>query len=234
MGFAIRLPAQTPIALPGDSLARTHDDRSTIRARYPAADKLAGYRRDRDYQYDRDTTPPESVFGKFWAWLSEKITNLLRSKAYRNVGQYLVLLVMAGLTVWLLYKAEVLGFLFPKKAATDPLNYENLSENIHEISFGERIDEALAQRNYRLAVRLLYLRTLKQLADQNLIAWQPNKTNRQYAHELAKSPLRPDFEALTTQFEFVWYGNFSIDERDFGQLADQFNQFNAGKTLPIH
>lgn len=229
-GSSPLLHAQTPIALPGDSLVRTHDDRSPVRVRYPQADALRDYQTDRNYRYDRDTTPPRSLLSKIWEWIGQKISDLLRSRVYKNAGQYIVLALIAALVVWLLRKAEVLGFLFPKKAASDPLDYENLTENIHEISFSDRIEEALAGRNYRLAVRLLYLRALKQLTDRNLIAWQPNKTNRQYAHELANSPLRPAFEELTTQFEFVWYGDFPIDEQSFGALADQFRRFESGKT----
>ncbi|MBC8156386.1 MAG: DUF4129 domain-containing protein, partial [Bacteroidetes bacterium] len=213
---------------------RTHDDSSTIRARYPAADQLRTYQNDRNYQYDRDTTPPRSLLGKIWEWINTKLSELLRSSAYQSVGQYVVLALILALVVWLLYKAEVLGFLFPKKALPTLLDYENLTENIHEISFDDRIDEALAGGNYRLAVRLLYLRTLKQLTDRNLIAWQPDKTNRQYAHELASSPLRADFEQLTTQFEFVWYGDFPIDEQRFGELADQFRQFETGEINLTH
>lgn len=225
---------QTPIALPGDSLVRTHNDSSAVRVRYPAADQLSAYRDDRNYQYDRDTTPPRSLLGKIQEWIYTKLRDLLQSSAYQNVGQYVVLALILALVVWLLYKAEVLGFLFPKKALSTPLEYENLTENIHEISFDDRIEEALAGHNYRLAVRLLYLRTLKQLTDRHLIAWQPDKTNRQYAHELANSPLRSDFEQLTTQFEFVWYGDFPIDERRFGELVEQFSQFESGEINLTH
>lgn len=231
---AVPLRAQTPIALPADSLVRTHDDSSTVRARYPDAEQVRSYQNDRAYRYDRVPPPPRSLLGKIWEWLNAKLQKLLQSREYRSVGQYVLLALIAGLVVWLLRKAEVLGFLFPKKTQSAPLDYENLTENIHEISFDNRIDEALAGRNYRLAVRLLYLRTLKHLTDRNLIAWQPNKTNRQYALELGNSPLRPDFEQLTTQFEFVWYGDFPVDERRFRELSDKFRRFESGEINLTH
>ena len=202
------------------------DDRSLVRVRYPQAEKLLDLQKSRDYQYGNEAPPPENPLARFWFWLLNKIGQLFSSKAYQNVGQYIVLAIIAGFVLYLLRKAEVLGFLFPKKARTGGLDYENLAENIHEIDFPAAIDEAIRQRNFRLAVRLLYLQTLKRLANEEQIIYKPEKTNRQYVYELANSPIQADFENLTRQFEFVWYGNFPIDEARFGQVQNQFQVFN--------
>src|SRR5690606_10219995 len=126
----------------------------------------------------------------------------------------------AGLAIWLLIKAEILGFVFIKGSRGATLNYETLKENIHEIDFEQQIDADIEQRNYRLAVRLLYLQTLKYLSNRNLIDWKPNKTNRSYVYELAQSPKQPEFETLTTQFEYIWYGDFPITEERFKPLQE--------------
>ena len=130
-------------------------------------------------------------------------------------------------------KAEVLNFLFPQKAQSTGLDYENLVENIHEIDFDTAVDEAVSLRNFRLAIRLLYLQTLKHLSDTGHIDYKPDKTNRQYVYELANSSLQPDFERLTRQFEFVWYGDFSIDEARFITLQTAFKQINKASQQPI-
>lgn len=213
-----------------DSLTRVvAQDTGRLRVRYPAPEPLQQLRTSRDYQYERDTRPPDSLLAKLGTWFWHKVRALLSSRAYRHVGQYIVLAIIAGLTVRLLLRAEGLGVLFNKKAQGLPLEYENLTENIHEISFQDRIEEAEATRNYRLVVRLLYLQTLKQLTDRSLIDWKPDKTNRQYVHELAGSPLQASFERLTTQFERVWYGDFPVSETIFGDLRAEFTQFNNWK-----
>jgi len=210
--------------------AEGRDDRAQRpRVRYPSEDRLSDYRDDRDYQYGRDPAPPDNPIARFWQWILGKITDFLRSDSYRNVWQYVMLAVIAALVIYLLRKAEVLGFLFPGKAQATELDYETLTENIHAIPFDEAIDEAVAQRNFRLAVRLLYLKTLKQLTDQERIAYKPDKTNRQYVYELAGSPLQADFEALTQQFEYVWYGDFPVDEARYEQISHSFRQFFAVK-----
>ncbi|GAB2551406.1 DUF4129 domain-containing protein [Spirosoma aerophilum] len=202
------------------------DDRAPVSVRYPKQDHWRDLQTDRDYQYSRDAPPPENPLARLWQWLLRKIGEFLASESYQNVWQYVLLVAIAGVAIYLLMKAEVLDFLFPKKAESAGLAYENLDENIHELDFQTAIDEAVGLRNFRLAVRLLYLQTLKHLTDTGRIQYKPEKTNRQYVSELANSSLRPDFERLTSQFEFVWYGDFPVDDAQFANLQTAFARFN--------
>lgn len=197
------------------------DDRAPIQVRYPNPNKLRDLQTDHDYQYTTDAPPPENPVARFIDWLFRKLRSFLTSKAYQNVWQYVILAVIAGLVIYLLTKAEVLRFLFPGQARSDSLDYETLTENIHQINFDAAVEEAVHDRNFRLAVRLLYLQTLKRLTDGGYIDYKPDKTNRQYVYELASSPIQDPFERLTRQFEFVWYGDFPIDEVQFAKIRQQ-------------
>lgn len=208
------------------TVSNARDDRAPMRVRYPTPDHLRDKQTDRNYQYANEAPPPENPLARFWVWLMRKLGSFLASEAYQNVWQYIILAAIAGTAIYLLMKAEVLGFLFSKKAQSVDLTYENLAENIHEINFDTAVDEAVGQRNFRLAVRLLYLQTLKHLSDTGRIQYKPDKTNRQYVYELANSSLQPDFESLTRQFEFTWYGDFPIDETQFVTLRTSFTSFN--------
>lgn len=203
------------------------DDRSPVRIRYPNAERLRELQTDRDYQYGNDALPPDNPVARFLAYIWRRLMEFLASEAYQNFWQYVFLAGIAALVVYLLLKAEVLGFLFPKRAQSAGLDYENLAENIHEIDFNAAVDEAAGQQNYRLAVRLLYLQTLKRLTDAGLIQYKSDKTNRQYVYELAGSPWQDAFDYLTRQFEFVWYGDFPIDETRFIAVQAQFRQFQV-------
>jgi hypothetical protein len=208
------------------------DDRSAVHVRYPLPEKLREFQTDRDYQYDHEAPPPENPVARFFNWLYRRFMDFLTSEAYQNIWQYILLAAIAGFVIYLLMKAEVLGFLFSKKAQSTGLDYENLAENIHEIDFNAAIEEAIGQRNFRLAVRLLYLQTLKHLTDSGLIAYKPDKTNRQYVYELANTQFQPDFDRLTQQFDFIWYGNFPIDASRFEEVRQQFQAFNQAVFQP--
>jgi len=203
------------------------DDRSAVPIRYPKSDHLRELQTDRAYQYSNEAPPPDNPIARFFSWLFSKLSAFLSSESYQTVWQYVILVCIAGFVIYMLMKAEMLDFLFPRKAQSDELAYATLAENIHEINFDLAIEDAVNQRNFRLAVRLLYLQTLKRLTDSGQINYKPDKTNRQYVHELANTPLQPDFDSLTRQFDFVWYGDFPVDEAQFGQIRQQFQQFNV-------
>ncbi|GAB2597877.1 hypothetical protein GCM10027190_52440 [Spirosoma areae] len=222
-----------PNAYSQSNKAITPDDRTPVRVRYPEPDHLHNLQTDHDYQYGNDAPPPDNPVGRFFRWLLGKISAFLSSEAYQTIWQYVILGAIACLVIYLLMKAEVLGFLFPRKAESSSLDYENISENIHEIDFDAATEEAVGQRNFRLAVRLLYLKTLKRLSDAGQIDYKPDKTNRQYVSELANSPQQADFEALTRQFEFVWYGDFPVDDVQFSTIQHQFKQFGAATQSKI-
>lgn len=202
------------------------DDHASLQVRYPNPDRLRDLQTSHEYQYTSDAPPPENPIARFFDWFFHKLSRFLTSTSYQNVGQYIVLAAIVGLVIYLLKKAEVLRFLFPQQAQSDGLTYETLSENIHEINFDAAVEAAVYERNFRLAVRLLYLQTLKRLTDGGHIDYKPDKTNRQYVYELADSPIQAHFERLTHQFEFVWYGDFPVDDTQFAQIRQQAQLIN--------
>lgn len=88
------------------------------------------------------------------------------------------------------------------------------------------IAQAVAQKDYRLAVRLQYLDVLKKLDEKNWIKWSVNKTNQDYARELSKRKLGPAFNLLTYHFDYTWYGDFHIEEALYKNLESQFLEFH--------
>jgi hypothetical protein len=115
---------------------------------------------------------------------------------------------------------------FKRRPAATAVPYSEFFEDINTIDFDAEIENAVSRHNYRFAVRLLYLKCLKQLSDAGLIKWEIDKTNTQYVYELQNSDRRASFSALTRQFEYVWYGEFIIDNNIYGSIANSFREFN--------
>ena len=84
------------------------------------------------------------------------------------------------------------------------LPYAVEEDTIYGVDFARGIADALSRSDYREAVRLLYLQTLKQLSDEKRIDWQLYKTPTQYVYEVRM----PAFRQLTNHFLRVRYGNF--------------------------
>jgi hypothetical protein len=215
----------------GDPVAQPAPDDGDTRSlrRFDPA-RVDRFRRDRDYRYNREPPPADDPIGRFLAWLADKIWGFLQSPAYRNGWRYVLLAGIAGFTFYLLWRADVLPLALGRRSRQVPLNYDLLTDDIHAIDFERAVADAIAGRQYRLAVRLLYLQALKSLTDHSLIDWQPDRTNRYYARQLTGTPYGPAFDALTTRFEYVWYGDFPVDAGQVRALQAEFVQFNTQLT----
>src|SRR5205085_4474841 len=118
--------------------------------------------------------------------------------------------------------------LFTRAPSSVAIPYDVVEENIHDLNLDDLIIRAAESRNYRLAVRYLYLKILKQLNDNGNIDWKPGKTNRMYLAELHKNNLYKPFEYLTTQFEYVWYGEFEVNDDSYQNVKNKFTDFGNG------
>jgi hypothetical protein len=87
------------------------------------------------------------------------------------------------------------------------------------------LHEALRIPDYRLAVRIHYLNCLQELHEKGKIRFEIEKTNWDYIHELSNGH-KKEFIVLTKYFEYIWYGEFSLDEARYLELKQRFKQFN--------
>jgi len=100
-------------------------------------------------------------------------------------------------------------------------------ENITaDTDFDALLGQALQQGNFRQAVRYQYLRSLHRLSAKNLVELAPDKTNYQYVRELKNPSLQSDFASLTLNYEYVWYGEFEVEQDIYRKIESGFKTFN--------
>jgi len=215
-------------------------DTSNISIRHFNNAALDKYKAQPEFRY-QETDGSPSIWTRFWRWVWNWLRNALRRPKIRGkpsitliyvifkILEYAIIAGAIGLIVFLIFKmAGVdLSFLFRRRSRAIDVPYTESLENIHDINFDNSIEEAINNHNYRLAVRLLYLKCLKQLSDASLIKWQPEKTNSSYVNELANAEQKAIFNSLTRRFEFIWYGEFSIDGQTFNRINLQFQEFKG-------
>jgi hypothetical protein len=247
--FAAQKPAKAvsklakAIAKPAKAAAKPATlvlDTSNVAVRQLSKAALDKYRSQPDFQY-KETEVSISAWDRFWRWFWHWLRSLFQFKPVKGhpsmtvmnviltILKYVVLTGCVGAIIYFIFKmAGVdLSFLFRRKSKAVPIPYTESLENIHDINFDNAIEEAINKHNYRLAVRLLYLKCLKQLSDASLIKWQPEKTNNSYLNELADADQKVIFNSLTRRFEYVWYGEFPIDGQTFNRINLQFQEFKS-------
>ena len=149
-----------------------------------------------------------------WDWFTDRFNQIMQnlfgdiSLGYTGEIIWYVLGfgAIVAIIVYTLYRhPELLRWRSKKNAENDGYIVEE--DNIYGIDFPSTIDQALKVGNYREAVRLVYLQTLRHLSDAGKIDWQPAKTPSQYLNEYIGRP----FHHLTTIFVRIRYGGYDAD-----------------------
>lgn len=142
----------------------------------------------------------------------------------------LIWIIIAGgfVTFLIMYLASLEVGLFRKKSAAIKGMQdgdEEMPEDIFAINYQKEIDKAAASGNYRLAVRLMYLRLLKQMSEKNIIRYKQDKTNFDYLTQLYSTRYYHDFFRLTRHYEYSWYGKFDVSNEAFQRISSEMMQF---------
>lgn len=200
-------------------------DSAGIARRKPSAEAMERFLSNDDFNYDREPRDPETLIEKILRWLYGIFRRLFPStESEATFWTWLFRAIAAAALVYVILKlaqSDIRSLFFPG-AERKGSGFTEIDENIHEMNFDTLIEEAVAAANYRRAVRLLYLRSLKELADRGAIEWKRNRTNHDYLLELRDSPLRVPFADATWLFENVWYGNVPVSEAVFRNIRETF------------
>ena len=140
----------------------------------------------------------------------------------------LIIGIFMAVVIWALVTGDVR--LFHRKSRTirdaeAPLEEEPETEDIFSMNFERELEKARSVRNFRLMVRLQYLRTLRDLSNRGMIDYAHDPPNSVYLAQLSGSQQYRDFFRLTRHFEYTWYGQFTVTEPLYGQMEQDFLTF---------
>ncbi|MBO1363440.1 DUF4129 domain-containing protein [Prevotella sp. A2931] len=168
---------------------------------------LHRFRTDEAYNYARELQAPDQNVLQWFTrlldrWLHDVFS--ISSDTDLRVFIYIALaLAFVGLIGRLLWRHKLR--LFSRSGAI--VTPDEDEDNIYGVDFDGELARAMARKDYYRAVRMVYLRTLRHLADLKKIDWQLYKTPTRYAHEYPVA----DFRRMTHCFTRVRYGNYPAD-----------------------
>lgn len=206
-------------------------DKSNIAPLEISKEDLQTYLEDDAFNYEivkADNSQWEDIKNWIYNWLLhffEWLFGVEQAVGYLAVFFRILPYILLGILLFLIARFFI-------KANTRSLVYNQKNPNIVSLSEEERIikdediqqliKDALAQHNYRLAIRYYYLFILKLLSEKELIDWQRQKTNDDYIHELSNSKLKNPFSQATLLYDYIWYGEFDIDQTRYTKAEDVF------------
>ena len=178
--------------------------------------------------------PKESIWDKIKRQIAKLLSKIFKDIDPNKANHYTIIIlrtfgiVIISLLLYILIRyllSKDGNFLFGRKNRKINITNQDLEENIHEINFPETILKLEKQQDYRSAIRYHFLFALKKLSDKNLINWNPEKTNRDYLRELSNSNLQEDFRRIIYIYDYIWYGEFQAEEKDYQSYKTYFNKF---------
>lgn len=217
-----------------DSLSVKNDD-SKIEVRKITENDLKTYKEDKAFNYIEEIEE-ESFIQKFQRWLQNILTKIWEAifgvgtatgflYFVFNILPYILLAFLVFLLVKFFLKVNSRNIVYgeQKNASFQFTEEEHIIKNE---DINALISEAIKNQNYRLAIRYYYLQTLKYLTEKSIISWEPEKTNEDYIKEISKDSLSADFKNVTKIYDYVWYGEFGIDQLKFEKLKSTFETVN--------
>lgn len=165
---------------------------------------------------------------KFLRWLG----NFLSFDINPVWWEYLLYIALFAIFIFAVIKLLGLSVngIFSRPKPTGALGFNTLQEDVTKRNLYTEIEEALANNNYRLVVRLRYLQALKILAEQELLIIKQGKTNFDYVYELKDGSKKDNFTRLANLFDYVWYGFFEVNEQHLTKSAQYLMALSKQKS----
>lgn len=202
-------------------------DSASVNYRPASKEKMEAYKQMKVYNYER-FEKPETLWNKFLRWIRAKI-----GKSSLNQNLVLYDLVAFAVLIFLFLILKLMGvditglFVFGHKSKAAQIMFKQQHDDIYGDNMEQMLTQAIKNKAYREAVRLLYLLSLRQLDTLELIHWRPWKTNKDYYYELVMTEHKLLFSTLQLSYEYIWYGQFKVEEEKFYEVQAQFEKFES-------
>lgn len=157
--------------------------------------------------------------------LKEVKPNMALINFIGNLLYFLGIIVIVVIIV-LVIRALLLDGGFSRKGKKQKGLYEIVDEklNFNDVDYLSLVNQAVKSGELKFAIRYYFLAYLQQLNKEQIIEFNPDKTNREYRYEIADIKMRNEFDVLSRIFEYCWYGERDLTEEQFNHAAVNFKQ----------
>jgi hypothetical protein len=176
---------------------------------------------DKDLQYVLKKKEAEKTRDN--SWLNKIILGFIRLIALFPMIIVIIVIACVGLLLYLYLKQN--GYLFKKTSVEIDKTVRLTDEELDVDTYHQQIEQAVNSGRLRVAVRLLYLQTLRILVDKQIVTYSREKTNAAYLRSMVSTPWYKAFAMLTLDYEYIWYGDVPVNDEQFKVIHRQFRQF---------
>ncbi|MHB1277851.1 MAG: DUF4129 domain-containing protein [Bacteroidia bacterium] len=204
-------------------------DSTRVKERKVDTDALNEYAQDKDFQYQRNLIQGPNLLEQLATWLLEKLFGNYSAGDVKLVYRiFLILLIVIAASVLIFYLSKIgRSRLITSKGQDFPqvqfLDFDGSSSDLEKQWL-----EAEREKNFPLALRYLFIKTLYFLKEANSIEWKKEKTNSDYLNELKERWQRGPFQELSNLFAYTQYGGYDIREEDYRSAKTLYESLLKG------
>lgn len=196
-------------------------------------EKLESFKNDGDYNYNEENSTV-NWWTDFKEWLSVQWRNLFGenynpdSFLFKILGvlPYIIIPLAFVLLIWFLVRSDP-GSQIMRQHNKSKVILTEEEELLMKRDLESLAKEAISRKEYRLAIRYLYLDCIKRLDMKRIINYANEKTNYEYVREIKASEVARTFRSLTMSYEQIWYGHLIFDDTYFEKFEQNYRRFHT-------
>ncbi len=200
------------------------EDDEEVHVRKPAEGFFTPYYNKKAYHYRQQDIVQEknNALEMFWYWL---LRTLQKGKGFIKTFPIILrifLIALVLLFIYILVTKTKFYRLFYAQQEAKPIQFQESDSNIEQLDFDEMIKKEYMNNNFRNTIRFLYLKLLNMMDQHEVISYSKDKTNRDYLNEIGSKEIQSKYQTAVNIYEYVWYGHFSIKQKDCDHFIQQF------------
>jgi hypothetical protein len=219
-------PGQDSVTGNTDSSAAETPEPAPVLRKIPDT-AINKWKNSHDFDYANDPS--------LWKQEPQEKEGLVQRIFDSDAFRWFIYLLLGSVLIYVLYKIisdNNLRFFYRKPVRFRKTIVEEAE--LPEEDLEQLLKKAVAGKEYRLATRYFYLKTLRHLDKRELIRWHIQTTDEEYLRQMDARPQGARFRWLTSVYERVWYGKFPMDEYQFNRLSQYFQDFHKDIDHPHH
>lgn len=140
---------------------------------------------------------------------------------FGSILLYTLLAVFLGFIIYILFVNTTIS---EEGRSFKEVELERAPVEISKTELELMLEKALTNDDFRLAIRIYFIFILKDLSEKSWINWKKEKTNISYLMEMRGKKQYESFNESVSIFELVWYGNYTITNKDYSSIEPKFIQ----------